>query len=102
MHNINGYQFCNLPGFNAPQHRPTRLFLLAVGPESSVFAPRLSGAAFDWHGMHLGTTELLSGSSQVVEFTHREWGWWLFQDQVREHARAGMAALFRCQARIAG
>jgi len=101
MHHINGFMFCNLPGLNAPQSRSARLFLLGMGPEKSIFAPRLSGTAFDWQGQHVGTSEFLSGTSKVVEFTHSQWGWWLFQDQVRDHARAGMAALFHCTATIA-
>jgi hypothetical protein len=101
MHHINGFMFCNLPGFNSPQSRTTRLFLLGTGPEKSIFAPRLSGTAFNLDGTHLSTTEMLSGSSKVVEFEHSQWGWWLFQDQVRDHARAGMAALFHCTATIA-
>lgn len=68
-HSINGYLYCNMPGFELAQGRPTRLYLMALGGSGDMHTPNSAESALYLDGARRQAVGLLPGMMLTTDVT---------------------------------
>ncbi|KAI3431459.1 hypothetical protein D9Q98_004511 [Chlorella vulgaris] len=91
-HNINGYMYCNLPGFTAARNSTVRLLLVGMGSEADMHSPIFTGQVLKTKASAYATAELMPTITRVVDVAMEQSGKWPVYCSVHDHYIAGMRA----------
>jgi hephaestin len=91
-HNINGYMYCNLPGFTAARNSTVRLLLVGMGSEADMHSPIFTGQVLKTKASAYATAELMPTITRVVDVAMEQAGKWPVYCSVHDHYIAGMQA----------
>lgn len=99
-HSINGYLYCNMPGFELAQGRPTRVYMLALGGSGDMHTPNSAEAPLYLDGQRRQAVGLLPGMMLTADVTPAVAGKGLLQCHIYDHISAGMSALYNVNATV--
>jgi hypothetical protein len=68
-HAINGYLYCNLPGLEFAQGRPTRVYFMALGGSGDMHTPNSAEGALYLDGQRKQSVRLLPGAMLTTDIS---------------------------------
>ncbi|KAI8463551.1 MAG: multicopper ferroxidase [Monoraphidium minutum] len=93
-HTINGYLYCNLPGLEFSQARPSRIYFLALGGSGDMHTPNSAEGGLYLDGQRRQAVKLLPGAMLTTDITPMVPGRGLLQCAIYDHMSAGMSAIY--------
>ncbi|GBF99637.1 multicopper ferroxidase [Raphidocelis subcapitata] len=99
-HSINGYLYCNLPGFEFSQARPSRLYFMALGGSGDMHTPNSAEGGLYLDGQRRQSVRLLPGTMLTTDISPMVPGHGMLQCHIYDHISAGMSALYKVNATV--
>jgi uncharacterized cupredoxin-like copper-binding protein len=93
-HAINGFMYCNLPGFEMRRNLPARVHFFALGGGSDMHTPNSAEVTAFLSGHRRQAIQLLPGAFYSTDVTPPVAGQGMLQCAVADHVSGGMSALF--------
>jgi hypothetical protein len=101
-HAVNGFMYCNLPGFQMRRGLPSRVHLFALGGGSDMHTPNSAEVTAYLSGHRKQAVQLLPGSFYSTDVTPAIAGQGMLQCAVADHVSGGMSAIFEVSAEGGG
>lgn len=101
-HAINGFMYCNLPGFEMRRGMPARVHFFALGGGSDMHTPSSAEVTAFLSGHRRQAIQLLPGAFYSTDVTPPVAGQGMLQCAVADHVSGGMSALFSVAAEGGG
>lgn len=101
-HGINGFMYCNLPGFQMRKGLPNRVHFFALGGGSDMHTPNSAEVTAYLSGHRKQAVQLLPGSFYSTDVTPPIAGQGMLQCAVADHVGGGMSAIFEVKAEGGG